>query len=189
MKSKKAQEGGSLLLIYFATILIALFATVAMVNRANVESKTVIEVGKRSAGSIGGSILPLTIDAVIENDSLNHIVMVARLQAGNDPVNYDDIIIQLFDVTNSSVLLYDNSSSACSNIPLRKFRIESVVQGNFHVNGKLNKEDLIEICFRPVERIGAFEEFTILIMPIDGSKQVIETSFGATDKPLIRIFP
>jgi len=192
MLLRKAEMGIGTLIIFIAMILVAAIAAGVLIQTATSLQNRALLVGQRSQDDVSSSISPIIIYG--EDGSTGHDVEMftskIKLNAGSEPMKFDEIFIELALSNDSNDLMYFDGGIACNETNGTSYNVTYLIEGNNYDNGYLQRGDVVSICFESTRGVGEDEAVRISMIPKTGHPTIIETAMpDIITEQRVMIFP
>ena len=175
--------GVGTLIIFIAVILVAAVAAAVLVaTSSSLQQRSLVTGGQAEEGVATGAeaVSVMGTDASDNSHSLEAFEMIVRLQAGSDPLNFNNTVIVL-DTSSTSQNLDYSGGEAYSTLG---YGVTYVKSGPDQETGYLSRGDVVKFMFNTTNSVAENKHVRIKIIPRVGTASLVEftTPDVMTDK-------
>ena len=177
---KKAEMGMGTLIIFIAMILVAAVAAGVLIATTNSLQNKALATGKSTTAEVGTSLNIVQVygeDGT--NQSLEEYNIVIKLNAGSDPIRFQDLLLTLNLNDGASEYNYDDTLD-CNNqsqtVAGIDYGVRYSINGTANKAGYLVKGDVALMCFQSHRDVGESERVILTLIPKVGTPAVIDTT-------------
>ncbi|MFW6230798.1 MAG: archaellin/type IV pilin N-terminal domain-containing protein [Nanoarchaeota archaeon] len=189
IRPRKAQSGVGTLIMFIAMITVAAITANVLVQTATSLQNQALLTGKRAQQSI--STIAQTIGVIGMNGSdgsVEDFRVELKLAPGSDGIDLSKAMLSMDTGGNGYTYTYSNkscindSSTGYSTDPTEKngtFTVKYLIKGSNHIDGYLQRGDIIKLCFASTESIKEDQDVEIRFIPSIGLTTTM--SFSTTN--------
>lgn len=176
MKFKKSEMGMGTLILFIAMILVAAVAASVLVSTTGSLQNRALSTGRATAVEVGTSLNIIKIYAEDgSNQNLEEFVSVIKLNAGSDPMRFDDLLISLSLSNATGDYIYNNTRNCTSaSTTTSEFAVEYLITGPNNMTGYLTNGDVVKLCFESPRSVGESENIKLSYISKVGTSRVID---------------
>ena len=178
MKSnRKAEMGVGTLIIFIAMLLVAAVAAGVLLQTAGSLQQKALVTGQSTKAEISTNARVIEVSAVDGSDgNLENFSMQMKLSPGSDPMKLDEITLTFNTDNTTTTLTYSKSInfSTTPGSPTGTFGVEYLINGSNHVEGNLQRGDVIRVFIQSSRDIEEDEHIRINWIPKIGTATLVE---------------
>jgi flagellin FlaB len=175
MQQKKGEMAMGTLIIFIAMVLIAAVAAAVLISTTGTLQNKALSTGKATATEVGTSLNVIQVFAENGQDqSIEDFTSVLKLNAGSDPIRFEDLLVKLSLDDASQDFTYNNAST-CDTVSNGDFAVEYSINGTNHRDGYLTSGDVAKLCLGSPRSVEESERITINFVPKVGTAYTIDT--------------
>lgn len=187
MKSKRAEMGVGVLIVFIAMLLVAAIAAGVLITTVTSLQQKALTTGAETRGEISThlSIVEVTSEDG-SNGYLDNFTALLKLSAGSDAISFQDLLVTLglSNTTNN----YRYSSGAAPS--QTTFDVTYEVQGSEYQQGFLSRGDVVTVTLIPSRNVTQDELVRLTFIPKTGTQSVVEfRTPGVISRQLMTVFP
>ena len=173
----KGEMGIGTLIIFIAMILVAAVAAAVLMSTAgNLQQRALVTGGQaEQAVATGAEVVSVTATNASSSHAVTYFEVLLRLQAGSDPLNFNNTVI-LIDTADSSWNMdyAGNGETWSSTSTTGAYAVEWVKQGPDYEGGYLSRGDVVKAKFNISSSVSENQRVRLKLIPRVGSPTVVE---------------
>ncbi|PIN68886.1 hypothetical protein COV93_07595 [Candidatus Woesearchaeota archaeon CG11_big_fil_rev_8_21_14_0_20_43_8] len=168
-KSKKAEMGVGVLIIFIAMLLVAAIAAGVLITTVTSLQQKALTTGQETRSEISTHANFVEVSGSDAQDGdIENLSMIIRLAAGSDPIDLNDVLLTLSLNNMTGNLRYASTASTT------EFTVTYQVNGTENRAGFLVRGDVIQIDLVPPRDIVEDESIRVTFIPKIGTQSVVE---------------
>lgn len=182
LKARKAEMGVGTLIIFIAMLLVAAVAAGVLIQTAGSLQQQALSTGQASRAEISTNARVIEVSATNGNDTLvNNFTMQMKLSPGSEPIKLEEVTLTLNTDNTTTTYIYSGSSASTVNATSGQgeFGVDYIINGTNHVDGNLQRGDVIRVYLDSPRDIGEDESIRINFIPKIGTATL--TQFNTPD--------
>ncbi len=175
--NKKAEMGVGTLIIFIAMLLVAAVAAGVLLQTAGSLQQKALSTGQQSKGEISTNAKVIEVSAVDGTDqTLENFSLEMKLSPGSDPMKLDEVTFTVDTDNSTTTLTYSGNSSfaTVANATTGTFGITYLINGTNHLDGNLQRGDVVRLQFAMPRSIGQDEHMRLNFIPKIGTPTLVE---------------
>jgi archaellin len=205
--AKKGELGIAALVLFIAIILVVAVTFQVLLKTTNQVSQTARTSGQQVLQNVGTGI---TIEEAYGEDgtqgALNYFYVVARLPAGSEDIQFDQLLVKMNLAGTWKSYLYSNNINCTisdatnfksiynetnANMYGVYFKMNTGAQDNEMNKSYIKSGDVIQICFKSPTPVNVnTTKMTISVAPIKGNGwQIVDPAIGTLSQKTYYFFP
>ncbi len=191
--ARKAEMGVGTLIIFIAMLIVAAVAAGVLIQTAGSLQQQALSTGQATRSEISTNARVVEASGVDGQDgTVENFTMQIKLSPGSEPIKLDEVTVTLNLNDQSTTYLYrspDNSSVYCSiggnnytnaedcatvSGTTGNFTVEYLINGTNHIDGNLQRGDLIYLYISSPRTITEDEAVRITFIPKSGTTSLVE---------------
>jgi flagellin-like protein len=179
MNAKKAEMGVGTLIIFIAMLLVAAVAAGVLLQTAGSLQQKALSTGQQSKAEISTNARVIEVSAVdaSSDSSVENFSMQMKLSPGSDPIKLGEITLT-FNTDNMTTTLSYSNTTNLSNFSTSgtagTFVVEYLINGSNHIDGNLQRGDVVRLYWAAPFSIGEDEHLRINFIPKIGAATLVE---------------
>ncbi len=189
--------GVGTLIIFIAMLLVAAVAAGVLLQTTGSLQQKALSTGQQSKGEISTNAKVIEVSAVDGTDqTVENFSMQMKLSPGSDPIKLSEVTLTFNTVNSTTTLIYrapTNTSVYCSNATANltasqcagtasagsgsytgNFTVDYLINGTNHLDGNLQRGDVIRVYFDAPFSIAQDEAVRINFIPKIGTPTLVE---------------
>lgn len=175
--NKNAEMGVGTLIIFIAMLLVAAVAAGVLLQTAGSLQQKALSTGQAAKGEISTNARVIEVSAVDGSDqSVENFSMQMKLSPGSEPIKLAEVTLT-FNTDNSTTTLQYSGNQTFSTVPgssSGSFGVEYLINGSNHIDGNLQRGDIVRIFFQAPRSIEEDENVRINFVPKIGTATLTE---------------
>ncbi len=180
MQSKHAEMGVGTLIIFIAMLLVAAVAAGVLLQTAGSLQQKALSTGAQSKSEISTNARVIEVSGVdaSADSTIENFTMQMKLSPGSDPIKLEEISLTFNTDDLTTTLMYSNATPTDSNFSTTgsqgTFTVEYLINGSNHIDGNLQRGDVIRLYWAAASAIGEDEHIRINFIPKIGAATLVE---------------
>jgi archaellin len=171
--------GVGTLIIFIAMLLVAAVAAGVLLQTAGALQQRALVTGSQTRAEISTNVRVIEVSAVDGTDqTLENFSMQLKLAPGSDPIKLSEVTFTFNTFNSGLTLSYDNATgaNASSNVTtgVGTFTAEYLINGSNHIDGNLQRGDVLRVHWVAGQGIGEDTEVRINWIPKIGTATLVE---------------
>ncbi len=167
--------GVGTLIIFIALILVAAVAAGVVIQTASSLQQQALATGQAARGEIATNARVVEVSAIDGSNgfSVENFSMQIKLAPGSNPIKLDEVTLTLNTDNTTTALQYTNDTAFATTGQTGTFSVRYLINGTNHIDGNLQRGDVIEVQFQAPRLIGEDEAVRINFVPKIGTATLV----------------
>jgi archaeal flagellin FlaB len=192
IRSTRAEMGVGTLIIFIAMLLVAAVAAGVLLQTAGGLQQKALSTGQQSKSEISTNARVIEVSATdaAADQAVENFSMQMKLSPGSDPIKLDEATLTFSTDDATTTLVYRapvntthycgiNGISAPQNCTgtsgtTGNYTVEYLINGSNHVEGNLQRGDVVRVHWRSASSLGEDEHLRINFIPKIGAPTLVE---------------
>ena len=167
--------GVGTLIIFIALLLVAAVAAGVLLQTAGSLQQKALVTGQSSKSEISTNARVISISAIDGTDSLiDNFSMQMKLSPGSDPMKLADVTLTFNTDNTTTTYTYSGSAAHTESGATGTFGVDYLINGSNHVDGNLQRGDIIVVSIDSSRSIAEDEHIRINWIPKIGTATLSE---------------